>query len=133
MAVFTAQRAADGTAFDYGVSREAFVAPGPENDYFRNYDEVDTISGIPLRAANSEGSVKGLLAQDSMVNETQGPIVDRTKEHLGAGDRLLIMTRKLLQRAVEDVRDGRDPRFSRPEPDDEGMVRVNGSDEFEQG
>ena len=131
LAVFTAHGATEGAPFDYGVSREEFVAPGPENDYFRDYEAVDTISGIPLRALHTEGSVKGLLAQDSMVNETQGPIVDRTKEHLGSGDRLLIMTRKLLQRAVEDVHNDRDPQFSRPEPDDEGMVRVNGNDEFE--
>ena len=130
---FTSRKSTDGAEFSYAVSRDAFVAPGPENDYFRTYGEVDTISGIPLRAVHAEGSVKGLLAQDSMVNETQGAIADRTKEHLGSGDRLLIMTRKLLQRAVEDVRNGRDPQFSRPEPDDEGMVRVNGTDDFEQG
>ena len=74
---------------------------------------------------------RGLLAQDSMVNETQGAIVDRTKEHLAATDLLLIMTRKMLQQAVNDVGEGRDPKFSNPEPDDEGMVRVNGDDEFE--
>ena len=35
------------------------------------------------------------------------------------------------QQAVNDVGEGRDPKFSNPEPDDEGMVRVNGDDEFE--
>ncbi len=66
-----------------------------------------------------------------MVNETQGPIADRTKEHLGVGDRLLIMVRKQLQRAVDDVGNGRAPQFSQPEPDDEGLVRVCGNDEME--
>ena len=77
------------------------------------------------------GSLKGVLAQDGMVNETQGPIADRSMEHLGVGDRLLIMTRKQLRQAAADVSNGLDPRFSRPEPDDEGLVRVGGDDEFE--
>ena len=65
------------------------------------------------------GSRKGYLAQDSMVNETQGPIAYRSRGHLGVGDRLLIMTRKQLRQAVEDVSNGLDPMFSRPEPDGE--------------
>ncbi len=132
LVLFASLSLTDGVPMDYG-KKVAVAAPGPENEYFRDYEGVDTISGIPSRTAHSQGSAKGLLAQDSMANETQGAIVDRTKEHLGAGDRLLIMTRKLLQRAIEDVRDGRNPQFSRPEPDDEGMVRVNGDDEFELG
>ena len=127
---FTPKSATGGAEIDYGISKEGYVAPGPENDYFRDYDAVDTISGIPVRA-HLKTAVKGLLAQDSMANETQGAIVDRTKEHLAATDLLLIMTRKLLQRAVEDVRDGREPQFSNPQPDDEGLVRVNGDDPFE--
>ena len=59
------------------------------------------------------------------------PIADRSREHLGVGDRLLIMTRKQLRQATEDVANGLDPRFSRPDPDDEGLVRVCGSDEIE--
>ena len=50
-------------------AEQAFVQPGPENDYFRNYEEVDTISGIPVDVPGT--TVKGFLAQDNMVNETQ--------------------------------------------------------------
>ena len=131
LAAFTAHSLTDGAPLDYGIARAAYVAPGPENDYGRDYDGVDTISGIPLRSSTEKGSLKGLLFQDTMVNETQGPIADRSREHLGVGDQLLIMVRRQLQQAVEDVRNGRDPKFSRPEPDDEGLVRVAGTDEME--
>ena len=134
IAAFVSLSETDGAEVDLGETREAILnlaLPGPENDYFRDYEGVDTISGIPLRTAHDMGSLKGFLAQDGMVNETQGPIADRSKEHLGVGDRLLIMTRKQLRQAAADVSNGLDPRFSRPEPDDEGLVRVGGDDEFE--
>ncbi|MCH7608018.1 MAG: hypothetical protein IIC94_05570 [Chloroflexi bacterium] len=57
--------------------------PGPWNDYLSNYDEVDTISGIPFRTGAEKHGLKGFQAQDGMANETPGPIVDRSKEHLG--------------------------------------------------
>ena len=134
IAAFVSLSQTNGAAIDLGESREAILnlaLPGPENEYFRDYEAVDTISGIPLRTAHDMGSLKGYLAQDSMVNETQGPIADRSLEHLGVGDRLLIMTRKQLRQAVEDVSNGLDPRFSQPQPDDEGLVRVGGNDEIE--
>ncbi|MCH7482434.1 MAG: Rieske 2Fe-2S domain-containing protein [Chloroflexi bacterium] len=135
IAAFVSLAQTDGAEVDLGASREAVLnplaIPGPENDYFRDYEGVDTICGIPLRTAHDMGSLKGYLAQDSMVNETQGAIADRSREHLGVGDRLLIMTRKQLRQAVEDVGNGLDPRFANPEPDDEGLVRVNGADAME--
>ena len=130
LVAFTNLSFTDGATMDYGIERASYVAPGPENDYGRDYEGVDTISGIPLQDP-TRGSLKGLLFQDTMVNETQGPVADRTKEHLGVGDRLLILVRKQLQQSVDDVANGRDPKFSRPEPDDEGLVRVCGSDEME--
>ncbi|MCH7564731.1 MAG: Rieske 2Fe-2S domain-containing protein [Gemmatimonadetes bacterium] len=134
LASFVNHSVTGGAPIDYSKPKEAYVAPGPENDYGRDYDGVDTISGIPFGGAKlrtGDGSAGGLLFQDTMVNETQGPIADRSLEHLGVGDRLLIMVRKQLQRAVDDVSNGRDPQFSRPEPDDEGLVRVCGNDEME--
>ena len=128
---FTNLSFTDGATMDYGIVKEDYIAPGPENDYGRDYEGVDTISGIPLRPSFEKGTLKGLLFQDTMANETQGPIADRSKEHLGVGDRLLIMVRKQLQQSVDDVANGQDPKFSRPEPDDEGLVRVCGNDEME--
>jgi 5,5'-dehydrodivanillate O-demethylase len=50
-----------------------------------------------------------ILAQDSMAWETQGPIADRSREHLGATDRGVIMYRKLVKEQIEVVRNGGDP------------------------
>ncbi len=88
--------------------KEAVIQPGRENDYFRNYEKVDTISGIPLRIVGT--SLKGFLAQDNMVNETQGPIADRSQEHLGQLDKVLTAIRVMYLVAIQDVQSGRDPK-----------------------
>ena len=47
--------------------------------------------------------------QDVMAWATQGPIVDRTAEHLGAGDRGLTIYRRMLLRELKNVQAGKDP------------------------
>jgi 5,5'-dehydrodivanillate O-demethylase oxygenase subunit len=41
--------------------------------------------------------------------ESQGPVMDRTREHIGADDRGVIMLRKLLREQIDIVRAGGDP------------------------
>jgi phenylpropionate dioxygenase-like ring-hydroxylating dioxygenase large terminal subunit len=64
----------------------------------RQVQKADTFTGI-----------LGINTQDRAVQESMGPIMDRTKEHLGAADRAVIGMRKLLEAAVETVRDGGSP------------------------
>jgi 5,5'-dehydrodivanillate O-demethylase oxygenase subunit len=48
-------------------------------------------------------------SQDRMAWETQGPLVDRTQEHLGASDEGIIMLRKLLDEQIAIVEAGGEP------------------------
>lgn len=61
------------------------------------------------RAAQKAGAtfsgVSGIAMQDASLQESMGPIVDRTKEHLVATDRGIIMARQRLREAVEAFRD----------------------------
>lgn len=110
-------------------TREDFVQPGPQNDYFRNYESVDTISGIPVVAPGT--AVKGFLAQDSMVNESQGIIADRTQEHLGMLDKVLATMRVMVLVAIHDVKEGRDPKHVIRDSLKNEIVYVRGNDELE--
>lgn len=47
--------------------------------------------------------------QDRCAQESQGPIFDRTTEHLGASDKGVILLRNLYQEAIEAVQQGLDP------------------------
>jgi phenylpropionate dioxygenase-like ring-hydroxylating dioxygenase large terminal subunit len=47
--------------------------------------------------------------QDRAVQETMGPIVDRTTEHLGTSDTAVIAARRTLIRQAHDLESGREP------------------------
>jgi phthalate 4,5-dioxygenase len=47
--------------------------------------------------------------QDAFATETQGPIQDRSREHLGASDACIVAARRQLLNAVAAVQAGRDP------------------------
>jgi 5,5'-dehydrodivanillate O-demethylase len=63
----------------------------------------------PLKDADGNYYMDIVSAQDSMAWETQGPITDRTQENLGAGDRGIVMFRRLLKEQIEIVRAGGEP------------------------
>jgi 5,5'-dehydrodivanillate O-demethylase len=48
-------------------------------------------------------------AQDFMAWETQGPILDRTRERLSGSDRGVVMYRDMLRREIKKVEEGLDP------------------------
>jgi phthalate 4,5-dioxygenase len=47
--------------------------------------------------------------QDRFATESQGKILDRSREHLGVTDRPVLLMRKYLLKAIDDVQAGRDP------------------------
>jgi hypothetical protein len=61
------------------------------------------------RAAQKRGEtfsgVKGIAMQDASLQESMGPIVDRTKENLVSTDNGIIMARQKLRKAVIAMRD----------------------------
>jgi 5,5'-dehydrodivanillate O-demethylase len=72
---------------------------------------LETVSAFeaPQLDANGEYCVDSVHGQDVMAWETQGPIARRHLEKLGTTDRGVIMLRKMVEREIEKVRQGRDP------------------------
>jgi phthalate 4,5-dioxygenase oxygenase subunit len=66
-------------------------------------------SRAEMRTSSFLGMGLSFQDHDRFAAECQGPIYDRTKEHLGMTDRPVIAMRKLLFTAIEDVQAGRDP------------------------
>ena len=48
-------------------------------------------------------------AHDAFATESQGPVQDRTAEHLVSSDKAIVAARKLLLNAMKDAQNGRDP------------------------
>ena len=53
--------------------------------------------------------IDGINAQDVAVQESMGPIVDRSKENLSRSDMAIVATRRMLLQAARTVADGGDP------------------------
>jgi len=53
--------------------------------------------------------VKGLAEQDSMIQHSQGPIVDRTRETLTGTDAAVVRFRTLLLQGAQALADGVEP------------------------
>ncbi len=53
--------------------------------------------------------MKTFASQDGMAWETQGPMADRTKEHLASSDKGVVMLRQLVQLQLEKIKKGEDP------------------------
>lgn len=72
------------------------------NRYLQDRDEIkrgDTFTGLGTN----------FLDHDGWAVESQGPIEDRTQEHIATTDKAIVTARKLLLKGMEDVREGKDP------------------------
>ncbi|HLY64736.1 MAG TPA: Rieske 2Fe-2S domain-containing protein, partial [Chloroflexota bacterium] len=68
--------------------------------------------------------LESVIAQDHMAWETQGPIADRTVEHLSYSDRGVHMLRRLTMDQIERVRQGLDPMGVTRDPN-HGVIDTN--------
>ncbi len=88
------------------VFRVSFVPS--END--RSPADVDPpFQYSYLKGSDGRFDLSTVPAQDAMAWETQGPIVDRSIENLGVGDKGVIFLRKLLKEQIDIVRNGGEP------------------------
>ncbi|HMF49582.1 MAG TPA: hypothetical protein VK603_13110, partial [Candidatus Saccharimonadales bacterium] len=57
------------------------------------------------------GEIRGNVPlEDKAMVESQGPIVDRTLEHPGYGDRAILLLRKMLREGIAEVANGKRPK-----------------------
>jgi phthalate 4,5-dioxygenase len=104
---------------DYAIELETQFGRGPHdmipgtfklkanrsNDYFidRDVQRTKTFTGI-----------SGVNTQDMALQEGMGPVVDRSREHLGTSDRAIIAMRQLLLEAMDDREAGNPIRGADP-------------------
>jgi phenylpropionate dioxygenase-like ring-hydroxylating dioxygenase large terminal subunit len=91
----------DGLTVHAKVDENYIPLRGPHNDYLLD------------REAQRNGSytgIQGVSEQDAAIQNSQGPIVDRSREHLGATDIGLVRFRDyMLKRAKALASDGTEP------------------------
>jgi phthalate 4,5-dioxygenase oxygenase subunit len=76
-----------------------------DNDYLIDRELQATMEKDPTKPLR--GTYSGILqvAQDPMVQESMGPLYDRTQEHLATSDAMIIRARRKLLNAAKALRD----------------------------
>ncbi len=82
------------------LGRFRAIANG-DNDYLIDRDLQATMEKDPSKPLRGTYSGIPQVAQDPMVQESMGPIYDRSQEHLGTTDAMVIKTRRMLIGAVK--------------------------------
>jgi phthalate 4,5-dioxygenase oxygenase subunit len=85
---------------------------GVHNEYvpgtfrpLQNRDNDYMMDRQAQRRGDSFSGIKGIAMQDASLQESMGPVVDRTKENLVSTDNGIIMARRKLKKAVTALRD----------------------------
>ena len=99
---FSAQEKFD---FDRRNGRDRLAAD------FRKIRNKDNAWMIDRQAQKRETftGIEGINLQDHAVQESMGPIVDRTREHLVASDKAIVTARHLLMHALKKIEQNEDP------------------------
>jgi hypothetical protein len=77
------------------------AAQNKDNDYL--------IDRTLQNSGTSYTGIFGLGVQDCGIQESMGPIADRTVEHLGVSDTIIIKLRRLLLQTLDEMAQGKEP------------------------
>jgi phthalate 4,5-dioxygenase len=91
---------------NYGRGPEDFI---PGTFYLKANVGNDFMIDRAVQKTQTFTGIVGINTQDYAVQEGMGPIVDRSKEHLGTSDRAIVTMRRLLLDATRTVERGEDP------------------------
>jgi 5,5'-dehydrodivanillate O-demethylase len=101
----------------------AFVPPPNVAIPPRLLDQFD-VYDVPFTDEDGEYLTRMIYAQDVMAWVTQGDVADRTRENIGAQDRGITLYRRMLQRELELVERGEDPKGVIRDPARNGIIEL---------
>lgn len=88
---------------------------GPVDESYFPLRNRDNDYGLDRRRQREENytGILGIPNQDAAVQESMGPIADRSRETLGTSDKAIIAFRKLLLEMAKDLQRGKEPEAAR--------------------
>ncbi len=96
---------------EYIREYEAGAGRGPEGETKVRHRtrENDWLIDRQVQRTQTYTGIAGVNTQDLAAQESMGPIVDRSKEHLGTTDQAIITLRRILLDVIRDFQKGIDP------------------------
>jgi 5,5'-dehydrodivanillate O-demethylase oxygenase subunit len=107
---------------------------------FTPHDEADRGKPLVLKIVGFEDDKPGVYTrvndgwwgiashdQDRVAQESQGPIYDRSREHLGTSDQGVILLRNTILESIDAVSKGQDPFWILRQPGDNEKIVFDAS------
>ena len=96
---------------EFILKRETSAGRGPDGEgVVRHQTRAnDWLIDRELQRKKTYTGIRGLNTQDLAVQESMGPIIDRSREHLGSTDKAIIQFRRSLLDAAHDLQKGIEP------------------------
>ena len=96
---------------EFILKRETSAGRGPNGEGTTRHQTRanDWLIDRELQRNKTFTGIRGLNTQDLAVQESMGPIIDRSREHLGTTDKAIIQFRRCLLDAARDLQNGIDP------------------------
>lgn len=82
---------------------------GPDYKLVRNRANRFLQDRESMKDKTFSGMGYGFQAHDLFATSSQGEVQDRASEHLVSSDKPIVAARKLMEKAIRDVREGREP------------------------
>ena len=82
---------------------------GPDYKLIRNEANRFLQDRDAMKSKTYAGMGSGFQAHDAFATASQGSVQDRSEEHLVSSDKAIIAARKLMERAIKDVQEGKEP------------------------
>jgi phenylpropionate dioxygenase-like ring-hydroxylating dioxygenase large terminal subunit len=117
--VYNWEYSATGEPLDDEDRRERRLGNGPQDVdpvtfRSRRNRQNNYLLDRQVQKTESFTGIDGINVQDRAIQESMGPIVDRSREHLGPADKAIIQARRLLLEAVRAVAEGGAPLGVKP-------------------
>lgn len=103
---------------DQGVIDKALAEVDDQYRPVRNEANRFLQDRAAMQSHTYTGMGNGFQTHDVFATGTQGPIQDRTGENIVSSDIAIVAARKLMERAIRDIQDGRDPPHVIRKPDE---------------
>lgn len=96
---------------EFIAKQETSAGRGPDGETAvrRRTRENDWLIDREVQRRQTYTGIKGVNTQDLAVQESMGPVVDRSREHLGSSDKAIIAYRRVLLDVLRDFEQGVEP------------------------
>lgn len=96
---------------EFIAKQETSAGRGPDGETAvrRRTRENDWLIDREVQRRQTYTGIKGVNTQDLAVQESMGPVVDRSREHLGSSDKAIITYRRILLDVLRDFEQGVEP------------------------